>query len=176
MPEHEAFTTLQMTMLPFFISVRGLCVCGKLILCSATNYQEQCDQTLKIQLVCVFAVTMNSQKVDISFCTTMQWHIRNNSAQKETTQRESLAVERDFHIRKSSRVVFCKGPGSQDRNQGDTNEAKKGKQSANDARLVHSEILYIVIIVSSYKDCVCALASSAMDCSMKGKAVEIQKQ
>lgn len=119
---------------------------------SAELYQEPCDQTLKIQLIHVLAVTLNSQKDDISLYTSMQWHIRNNSPQKEAIQRESFVVERHFHIRKSIKNI----EESSTNEQGHRIEIKmtqmkqrKEKQSGNETRLVRGEILHMLITWSA---------------------------
>lgn len=159
-----------------FLSIHGLYVLEVKLVFSV--YQEQCGQTLKIQLICVFAVTLNSQKDDISLYTTMQWDIRNNSPQKEVIQRESFAVERYFHIRKSIKNIEEPSTNEQGHKieiKMTPHEAKKGETKWKWNKVSTGwNITYSHHMFSSCKDYACALTYwvDARYCSMKGKAVE----
>lgn len=82
-------------------------------------------------------------------------------------------------IYQEHRVAFYKWTGSQDRNQDDTNEAKKVEIKWKWNKVSTGwNITYSHYMFSSYEDCACALVYwvDARYCSMKGKAVQTQKR
>lgn len=158
MPQHAAF---QKTMLPFFVSVPGLCVCWKLSLFSVHNsIKSSVIRHYKLSsYVCLLSLRILRRMTSLHHCTmTHQKQLlteRSNPREGELCSWKILPHQK---IYQEHRGVFYKWTRSQDRNQDDTNEAEKGETKWKWNKVSTGwNIMYSHYLFTSYKDYACAL-------------------
>lgn len=125
MLEHEAFAVLQRTMLPFFMSIHGLCVCCKCLILLGAGWSD----IKKIAFLCVCHHSEFSERWQLSLHQHAMTHQKKLPTERSNSKRGlcSWKILPHQKIYQEHRGVFYKGTGSQDRNQDDTNEAMKGE-------------------------------------------------
>lgn len=124
-PNMKAFAALQKTMLPFFISIHGLRVCLQCLTLSGAMWSD----IKNLALMCVCCHSEFSERWHLSLYQHAMTHQKKLPTERSNPKGElcSWKILPHQKIYREHRGVFYTWTGPQDRNQDDTNEAKKGE-------------------------------------------------